>query len=508
VSGKNSPTNRSMIQLLAAAGLNDDGLVSCDSADVGIGSLSCDSRDVKPGSCFVAVSGSRDDGARYVDEVVRHGAKVVVFDRRCAVPKGVGSIEVRDAHTALSRLAAAFYGFGVGQPSEHFQLIGVTGTNGKTTTSVLTQAILRFGGVRTALLGTIQYDLVGEIVSAPWTTPPPLELYRYLSMAAKSGATHAVMEVSSHGLAQSRCDGHRFCVGVFTNLSGEHLDYHGTYAKYASAKRRLFASLDGEALAVVNGDDSMSSFMVSEGRSRVVRFGMGAGSAIRAEKVELSAMGSRFVLRVGGERVRVCMKLVGLHNIANALAAVGVAREMGFDLPAIRDGLESAEAVPGRLQRVTKTADPFSVFVDYAHTDDALKHALDTLKAMTAGRVICVFGCGGDRDRTKRGRMGRVASERSDLVVLTSDNPRGEAPMAIIDDILTGMNGPKGCDVEVEPDRRRAIELAVEIAREEDCVLIAGKGHEDYQIVGEVRIPFDDVEIARAVVHGRMGSGS
>lgn len=490
-------SGRSLLELLVAAGLSSSIESGDHACDVRITSLTADSRKVRAGSCFVAVAGSQHDGRAFIEDAVRAGGVAVVSEGAAVVPPGVGSVRVRDARSALSRLAAAYHGFAPGQEHAGMSLIGVTGTNGKTTTCALLQSILEKSGRCTALLGTIQYDLVGERRSAEWTTPPPVELYECLSVAAEHGATHAVLEVSSHALSQARCDGHRFAGAVFTNLSGDHLDYHKDAGSYAAAKKRLFDGLDDGAFAVVNADDAMAEYMVEACKARVVRFGFHDDADV-TETVESSGVtGNRFVLRTPSGSARVDISLVGRHGIANAMAAAAAALAMGIDVETIRTGLEALTVVPGRLERIDTGDRGFGLFVDYAHTDDALVNVLSALRPLTAGRLICVFGCGGDRDRSKRARMAEAVAEGADMAIVTSDNPRWEVAGAIIEDICGGFRVGQRCTVAVEADRRRAIERAVRIAERGDTVLIAGKGHEDYQIVGRERRHFSDVEVAR-----------
>lgn len=499
---------QSLGELMSAAGLGaaieatSIDTPSSDLSHVRISELSTDSRTARAGSCFVALRGGKQDGHAFIDEAIRRGATAVISEADVtapSVPRGVASVRVRDVRTALARLAAAFYEFAPGQRFSGMTLIGVTGTNGKSTTCRFIQSILQQAGCPTALMGTVEYDLVGERRAAPWTTPPPVELYASLYRAASAGARHAVMEVSSHSLAQSRCAAGRFAVGVFTNLTGDHLDYHGTEEAYGLAKKRLFDGLDGDATAVVNADDRWSERMVSDCAGRVWRYGMNAPADVAARIDGLTLDGSRFEVQTPRGAATVRLGMAGRHNVYNAMAAAGAATAVGVDLAAVGRGLEAVKLVRGRLQRVDDGSRGIAVLVDYAHTDDALTNVLGALRPLTAGRLICVFGCGGDRDRTKRPRMARAAAA-ADVVVVTSDNPRGEEPMAIIEEICSGFEATDRDRVVVEPDRRRAIGLAIERADAGDAVLIAGKGHEDYQIVGEVRHHFDDVEEAVAAL--------
>ena len=494
---------RNLLELLSAADVSPLSVVSAELARIRITAVSADSRQVRPGTCFVAVPGTRFDGRAFIDEAVRRGAAAIVGEEPGASPPGVGTVRVVDAQTALARLSAAYFGFAPGQPHSRMRLVGVTGTNGKSTTCVLLQSILSVSGRPTALLGKIRYDLVGEVCPAPWTTPPAPELYAYLHRAAKRGATHAVMEVSSHSLAQARCRGHRFACGVFTNLSGDHLDYHRTLHAYAQAKKRLFDDLHEQAWAVVNAGDPMSAYMLRDCAAVSLTFGLNAEAGVSGAITHEGIDGSRFVLRLPSVSTEVRLSLAGRHGVSNALAAAATAFALGIEPEHIRQGLEAVNNVPGRLQRVDTADRGFTLFVDYAHTDDALISVLATLRPLTPGRLICVFGCGGDRDRTKRPRMAEAVGQGADLAIVTSDNPRTEDPMAIIRDICAGFTSQQRRRVEIEADRRTAIERAVALAREGDTLLIAGKGHEDYQIIGRTKRHFDDVEVATQCLHAQ-----
>lgn len=475
--------------------------------DVEISSLADDSRSVTPGALFVAVPGRKVDGHDYIDKATAAGAAAVVVEREIAARAEVPCIRVPDARLALSYLAGAFYGVG-GAAGRGMKLVGITGTNGKTTVSWLLRSILRSAGHPTALIGTVEYDLVSKKLSAPLTTPGPIQLCRHLADAAEAGATHAILEVSSHALDQRRTDGLNWSVGVFTNLSGDHLDYHGSMESYARAKRRLFDAMAPGTTAVVNGDDAMTDAAVGDTRASVVRFGMqGSGLDASAAIESMSATGAQFLLRLGGETTRVQIGLVGQHNVMNALAAAATARALGMPLDAIRSGLEGAPQIPGRLESVCMNGSGFSVLVDYAHTDDALRNALRAVRPITNGRVRCVFGCGGDRDRGKRPRMAAAVEDLADVAYVTSDNPRTEDPQRIIRDVLTGFRMLPREEIRVDADRRRAIELAITEAEPGDTVLIAGKGHEDYQILGDRVVHFDDVEVARACLEKTVPIG-
>jgi UDP-N-acetylmuramoyl-L-alanyl-D-glutamate--2,6-diaminopimelate ligase len=494
--------------LLAASGL--DVVCAQGPLDVPVTSLVDDSRSITPGSCFVAVRGRCTDGHAYVADALRAGAFAVVVEHGADlhVPARATVLRVSDTRAALARLAAAFHGVMPGGP-RGLRLIGVTGTNGKTTTTWLVRSILQRAGLATALIGTVEYDLCGRRVAAPLTTPGAIALCAMLGEAADAGARAAVLEVSSHALDQRRTDGLSFSVGVLTNLSGDHLDYHRTMDEYRTAKRRLFQGLDADAAGVMNADDPASAEMAAATRARVVTYGLANPMAeVRAEVERLDRDGSAFLLHLCGSAphsraARVRLPLVGRHNVMNALAAAAACAALGVDTEAIVAGLEHAEAVPGRLERVEPAGWPFTVMVDYAHTDDALANVLSAVRALTDRRVVCVFGCGGDRDRTKRPRMAAVVERLADVAYVTSDNPRSENPQAIIADIVGGFSGAERCRVEVACDRASAIAAALGEAEAGDVVLIAGKGHETYQLIGGRTLHFDDREVARACLAGR-----
>ncbi len=496
--------NRTLSELMAHAGLKDDGVRP--PGDVNITSLTADSRNVELGSCFVAIQGVGGDGHEFVGQAVRDGAVAVVVDRDVDVPAPAVRISVEDSRAALAALAGAYYGLrgGAGCPP----LVGVTGTNGKTTVTWLLRSVLREAGHNPAMLGTIEYDLVSASEPADLTTPGPMELCRHLATARDAGADFAVLEVSSHALDQCRTDGLQFAAAVFTNLSGDHWDYHGGPQAYLEAKRRLFEGLGEHAVAVVNADDPVGAAMVERTRARVISYGI--------DSLQADYQGRVLAEDSHGSRVGVCgpsfdlvihSALPGRYSVLNVLATVATADALGISPIAIQYGIEGCTMIPGRLERVELRGCPFSVFVDYAHTDDALRNVLGTLRPLTKERLRCVFGCGGDRDRVKRPRMAAAVGSLADVAYVTSDNPRSEEPQKIIDEVLPGFENTSACRVVVEVDRRRAIETAIEDARPGDTLLIAGKGHEDYQLVGADVLHFDDAEVARACLEKAMTAG-
>jgi UDP-N-acetylmuramoyl-L-alanyl-D-glutamate--2,6-diaminopimelate ligase len=454
-----------------------------------------DSRRVKPGNVFIAMRGESSDGNRFVDQAVAAGALAVVTDSEQR-PANVAWAQVAHGRRALAGVSGNFYG----RPAEKLAVTGITGTNGKSTTAFICEAILAAAGRNSVLVGTIEYHVAGETLPAPHTTPEPLELQRLFHEALAADATEAVMEVSSHALAQQRIFGIPFDVAVFTNLTRDHLDYHHTMDDYFAAKRILFAGCGTKEprVAVLNADDESGLQLAkfSKGRSaEVFTYGL-AKADFHATKLDISAQGTRFNMITPDEMIPVTSQLIGRVNVYNILAASAAAYARGCPSEAIAAGVANCTRVPGRFERVD-CGQPFTVVVDYAHTDDALRNltslAREFVKA-SGGRVITVFGCGGDRDRAKRPLMGEAAGTGSDFVVLTSDNPRSEDPLAIINDAVVGLQR-SGARYVTEPDRRAGIRLALSEARSNDIVLIAGKGHEQVQITKSGSVPFDDKQV-------------
>jgi UDP-N-acetylmuramoyl-L-alanyl-D-glutamate--2,6-diaminopimelate ligase len=463
-----------------------------------------DSRRVKPGSVFVAMHGESSDGNRFIDQAIQAGAVAIVTDSPTEKPReGVAWALVPHGRRALARISENFYK----RPAERIAVTGITGTNGKSTTAFLIESILSAAGRKSALIGTIEYQVAGKIYPAPHTTPEALELARLFHEALGQGATDAVMEVSSHALAQQRVFGVPFDVGVFTNLTRDHLDYHKTMEDYFHAKRVLFegCGTDPPRAVVTNLDDEYGAQLAGFSRKRsssVLTYGWDRGD-FHADKTEITPRGTRFNMVTAQEKVPVFSPLIGRVNVYNILAAAAAAFARDCSTEAISRGVAALTHVPGRFQRVD-CGQPFTVVVDYAHTDDALRNltalAREFVSRSGAGaRVITLFGCGGDRDRAKRPLMGEAAGRGSDFVVLTSDNPRSEDPRAIINDALVGLQRT-GTKYVVEVDRRKAIGLAIGEARPGDILLLAGKGHEKMQVTREGSNPFDDVDVAKEVL--------
>jgi UDP-N-acetylmuramoyl-L-alanyl-D-glutamate--2,6-diaminopimelate ligase len=474
--------------------------------------LTDDSRRVTAGGCFVAIRGLRADGRRFIPQAVDRGARAIVAEPPDPLPgEAVGRILVPDTRRALPRLADAYFG----HPSRALTVVGITGTNGKTTTSYLTEALLRARGLETGVIGTIQYVVRGRARDAGQTTPEAVELQGLLAEMVAAGVGGVAMEVSSHALALHRVDGVGFDVAVFTNLTQDHLDFHGTMEEYAAAKRRLFAELlpggrKPGATAVLNADDPVGAKWARTQPGRVLTFGLGPGHAIRPLEHQSGFGGIRLLATSPAGPIRIDSPLIGEHNVMNLLGAIGIGVALELAPDAIATALASVTRVPGRFEQVGAGQD-FLVVVDYAHTPDALQRVLETARRLTTGRLGIVFGAGGDRDRGKRPVMGRIAATLADRVWLTSDNPRSEDPAAIIEEIATGVAPPPPGGYARHPDRREAIRTALEWARPGDTVVIAGKGHETYQIIGDQVLPFDDRLVAREFLTGpreRQGGGS
>jgi UDP-N-acetylmuramoyl-L-alanyl-D-glutamate--2,6-diaminopimelate ligase len=450
---------------------------------------------------FFAFAGEHADGRSFARDAMDRGAVAAVSELPPPERFPGPWIQVENGRHALAAASRIFYH----APDERVFFTGITGTNGKTTTAFLADSILRQAGFTTGLIGTIEYRLAGQVRPAPNTTPESLDTMRFAAELVQRGGTHLVSEVSSHALALGRVHGFRYHTAVFTNLSRDHLDFHPGMQAYRDAKRMLFRPAEGPApaWAVLNAEDPASSYMAPEG-ARTVWYGRTEGAALRPWAIRSGVDGLRFDLCWEGSRTAVESPLVGEVNVLNILAAAGVALSYGVDLETIAKGVAACRSVPGRFERID-AGQPFLVLVDYAHTDDALRNALRGARGLTSGRVITLFGCGGDRDRAKRPLMAKAAAESSDFVVLTSDNPRSEDPLAIMDDALAGMK-QLPTPYTAEPDRAPAIRKAIQQAQPGDVVLLAGKGHETYQILKDRTIPFDDRKTALAVLES-LGYG-
>jgi len=467
-------------------------------ASAEIAGLAYDSRQVGPSYLFFAFPGAKADGRTFAQAAVDRGALAIASEspRPHGFASSVPWLEVTHGRRALATAARNFYRY----PDEKLGVTAVTGTNGKTTIAFLIDSILRAAGSVTAMLGTIEYHLAGKVLPAVNTTPESLDILRIFDELLLAGGTHATMEVSSHALALGRVYGFRFHTAVFTNLTRDHLDFHETMENYFRAKHLLFESNGGRAplFAIINRDDDYGKRIQPASGVETSWYGLGPDTNLRARHIDSSFKGLKFDIQAGKQRIEIDSRLIGRINVYNILAAVGAGLSYGISPEVISRGIKLCPGVPGRFERVDE-GQPFAVVVDYSHTDDALRNALTVARGLGPKRILTVFGCGGDRDRTKRPLMGKAAGELSDFVVLTSDNPRSEDPLQIMNDANVGLQRTESKHV-FEPDREAAIRRAIEEARAGDFVLIAGKGHETYQIFADRTIHFDDREVARKVL--------
>lgn len=482
------------------------------SLDREITGLAYDSRRVTPGTVFVALKGQNTDGHVFINDAIDRGAVAIICERNGFSTARATKIVVADARETMGHAATAFYG----NPSAKLKVIGVTGTNGKTTVSFLVKEILHAAGIKTGLLGTIRYEIGDRVIPAARTTPEALEIQQMLAQMVHAGCEACVMEVSSHALDQKRTLGVEFDVAIFTNLTQDHLDYHGTMDGYFAAKMKLFTAMhhgEKHGTAVINIDDAYGQHLHAESDVAVkLTYGLGQSAQLRATNIDLRENGTGFTVELNGTGAECDMPLIGRYNIYNALAAIGACVTLDVKLPVIRRALRQMVPVPGRLERVSD-AEPFNVFVDYAHTADALEQVLRTVREVTEGRVLLLFGCGGSRDIGKRAKMGEVAARLADYSLVTNDNPRRESPVKIAEQIQKGYGAVRHDGFGMELDRRRAIEDIINLARPGDSILIAGKGHETYQEFDDTVVPFDDRAIAREALAARAarqrtGSGT
>lgn len=470
-------------------------------ANLAVRQVTCDSRKVKVGALFVAIPGVATDGILFAKDAASRGAVAILSTVAASADwkESAAWIQVKKPRKALAIAAANFFD----RPAEGLQLVGVTGTNGKTTTTSLIDSIVRASGAKTGLFGTIAYRTPRGEYPAPNTTPESADLQEFFAEVRDEGGTHAVLEASSHALALDRLWGCHFAAAVFTNLTRDHIDFHKTFEAYFEAKRKLFEGSGAGApdVAVINTDDEWGKKLAGIAK-KTLTYGLTNGSDLKAKKFQLSFHGLNFTAQTPNGAIQVESPLVGRINVYNILAAIGAGIALEFSNETIEAGIRNLHAVAGRFQRVDQ-GQPFLVVVDYAHTDDALENLIRTARELNSkGRIITLFGCGGSRDRTKRPIMGETSGRLSDLSVLTSDNPRQEEPLKIISDIIVGMQKSGGKYL-IEPDRAKAIRLAIEEARAGDIVLLAGKGHEDYQVFADKTIHFDDREEARAALRDR-----
>ena len=469
--------------------------------DIACAGVTHDSRRVVAGAVFVALRGLKSDGAAFVPQALAAGAAAIVAEQPPPAPVAVPWVVVKDARLAIALLAAEFFG----HPSREMRVVGVTGTNGKTTTSYLVNAIFEAASIPCGLMGTVTYRVGDRSFDATRTTPEAVEVQELLRQMASAGSGACVMEVSSHALALKRVDGTRFAAAIFTNLTRDHLDFHENMESYFAAKRRLFEMLPAEAPALINVDDARGATLV-EVAPLPVTYGVNRPADVSPGPLSFTLEGLEFDIRLPQGVVHVRSRLVGKPNVYNILAAAGAAAALGVPLEAIEAGLRQLPGVPGRFEVASRPGDDITVVVDYAHTDDALRNLLETARPMATRRLITVFGAGGDRDRTKRPLMGMVAARLSDVVVITYDNPRSEDPARIIEEVKRGAEPEmrqSGAEILAVVDRREAIVQAVRAAAAGDLVLIAGKGHEKYQEIGGHTHPFDDVAVAREALKSR-----
>jgi UDP-N-acetylmuramoyl-L-alanyl-D-glutamate--2,6-diaminopimelate ligase len=472
--------------------------LAAELAQTAVASLEYDSRRVSPQSLFFAFPGSKADGREFAADALARGALAVISESPAPPDLAARWIQAAHGRQALSLAARNFYR----RPDERLSLTGITGTNGKTTTAYLIDSVLRAGGKTTAMIGTIEYHLAGRVLKAVNTTPESLDLMRLFAELESVGGTHVTMEVSSHALALGRVYGLNFHTVVFTNLTRDHLDFHGDMDTYFAAKQLLFTGSGGAPprVAVLNHEDEWAHRIQVHPQTHKLWYGLGPEADLRPRHIASGFGGLRFDLQFGKQRFPIESPLIGKINVYNILAACAAGISYGLSAEVIARGIADLRAVPGRFERVDE-GQPFVVVVDYAHTDDALRNVISVARGLNPKRVITLFGCGGDRDRTKRPLMGQAAAQGSDFVVLTSDNPRSEDPLAIMNDALVGI---RRFDVPhaVEPDRQAAIRSALTEAREGDIVILAGKGHETYQVLKDKTIDFDDRTVAREVLKG------
>jgi UDP-N-acetylmuramoyl-L-alanyl-D-glutamate--2,6-diaminopimelate ligase len=457
--------------------------------------LAYSSKQVQPGFLFAAIRGEKRDGFEFIEEALKSGAAAILSDR--PRPQGWKGpwVQAADVRAALALAAATFHG----QPSMRMKVIGITGTKGKTTLTYLLESIFQKAGYLPGVIGTVSYRWPNAAQPAPRTTPEAPDLQRMMSEMLAQGVTHCLIEVSSHALDLKRVWGVHFDIAVFTNLSAEHLDYHPSIEDYFEAKKKLFFLNAKKRTAVVNLDDPWGKRLISELPLTTVSFGVEPAAIVRAEEFRFAETGIKADVDYPGGQIKICSALMGKHNLSNILAAVATGLALNIPAPTIKEGISALRNIPGRLEKI-ENALGFQVFVDYAHTDQAMRSLLETIRDLKPHRILLVFGAGGDRDKSKRPRMGEVAASLADLSFITSDNPRSEDPLAIIADIEKGFIGKGAKNYRVIPDRREAISEALAAARKGDYVLVAGKGHENYQIFKDRTIHFDDAEVIRSTL--------
>ncbi|MEG1560014.1 MAG: UDP-N-acetylmuramoyl-L-alanyl-D-glutamate--2,6-diaminopimelate ligase [Clostridia bacterium] len=458
--------------------------------DADIKRIEYDSRHVKEGDLFCCVSGTFSDGHKYAREAIEKGASALLCEHE--LPFLVPQIIVENTRVAMAETAARFYKY----PSREMTIVGVTGTNGKTTTTYMLKSIFEHAGKKVGLIGTIKNMIGSKIIATERTTPESVELQELLRRMADEDVDIVVMEVSSHSLVQGRVHGVHFAVGEFTNLTQDHLDYHKTFENYFQAKKILFYNCDK---AIVNADDPYAKRIIEGTDCEVLTFGISKNADIYAKDIDITTSGVQFTMHKGKESILLSIPIPGLFSVSNALGAVGVAMSLGISLKSIKAGLEEMMSVAGRFEPLSTGGRDYTVFLDYAHAPDAVENVLKTVKEFSKGRIVTLFGCGGDRDRAKRPIMGEIAGRHSDFLIVTSDNPRTEEPISIIDMIMVGVK-KSGCEYIIIEDRRKAIEYALNHAKKDDCIVLAGKGHENYQEINGIKNHFDEKEIVAEIL--------
>ena len=467
------------------------------SDEVNISMLHYDSRKILPGGLFLCLPGQLTDGHVFIEQAVKNGAVAVVVERDVLVPLGITCVKTTNARKTMARIAANFYD----HPSTQLRVVGITGTNGKTTVSHLIQIILEEYGAKTGILGTLYARIDKWQKEYGNTTPESVEVQEFLDMVRQMSGQWAIMEVSSHALEQFRVEEIDFNVAVFTNLTQDHLDYHGTMEEYARAKSKLFSMIPAVPgyFCIINGDDPSCSLFTSVCSASYYTYGINNEADVRAVDLDTSLKGTRFMVKTAHKSFPIEMSLIGTFSVYNALAAIAFALAQEIPVEVIQKALHKVWGVPGRFEQV-ETGGDFTVIVDYAHTPDGLENILKTSRELAENRLIVVFGCGGDRDRSKRPLMGGIAGKYSDYCIVTSDNPRNEDPQKIISDIIPGLETVPGSQYVVIPDRREAIRHAIQMACPHDLVIIAGKGHENYQLIKGEKLNFDDRQVAREML--------
>jgi len=465
--------------------------------NIKINDIKYDSRQIKDGDLFICIQGFKTDGHEYISDVIKKQANAVLIDKELDnYSKKITYIKVNDSRKAMARIAKNFYE----DPLEKIELIGVTGTNGKTTTTYLIKDILNRSGYKTGLIGTIEVYDGEKSLNASRTTPESLDIYKYLAKMRDNKVKYAVMEVSSHALALNRVDTMEFKIAIFTNLTQDHLDYHKTMQKYAEEKVKLFKKIKKDGTAIINNDDEYSSFFKNNTTIEIITYGIEQNCDLKATDLELALYGVSFKLN----NIKYNLHLTGQFNIYNSLAAIGTALSLGIDEKTIKKSLESIEGIPGRFETINADQD-FTVIIDYAHTPDSMINVLESLKNFKHGDIIIVFGCGGERDKDKRPKMGKIAVKYGDYVVVTTDNPRSEDPEVIIEEINVGITESEyDTDYIIKEDRKDAIIHAINKAQKNDVVIVFGKGHETYQVFADKTIDFNDKEVATSAINNKL----